>query len=421
MGDEAIRGPRIRSGMTSHAKLIVILVGTLCAATFGLFNWDARYRTVASEVAPNLSWGGGLNDWRVSPDGVSLTDDDAAIVALTVGAGQRSPSITLVLPDAQRFSHIRVAVDLKARNIVIGSKDWQQGRVILLNVGARGVLFRGWPNKIVLVSGTFDWQRQSAVIPVHPKAASLLLIVSQEGASGKLWARRIFVQGVNEAPWFKPVRIVLMVLWAAAGIWIVAAFLRNQRFRLPVLAVAGLSVLIIAAALAPQPQFADAVHRGLSVFGELLAATAPNLKASISGEVHPCDEGQRSMAGKSCVSGEAVLETRPWEPDDAWFAVELNPEINGVDLQAAAHVAVFAVLGFMVFMTFRDIPRHHLMLYLALAGISVEALQAFTLMRTPKLADSALDGLGIAFGFLAYQILRSATGRSPHSVKRSTN
>lgn len=383
MGDEAIRGPRIRSGMTSHAKLIVILVGTLCAATFGLFNWDARYRTVAREVAPNLSWGGGLNDWRVSPDGVSLTDDDAAIVALTVGAGQRSPSITLVLPDAQRFSHIRVSVDLKARNIVIGSKDWQQGRVILLNVGARGVLFRGWPNKIVLVSGTFDWQRQSAVIPVHPKAASLLLIVSQEGASGKLWARRIFVEGVNEAPWFKPVRIVLMVLWAAAGIWIVAAFLRNQRFRLPVLAVAGLSVLIIAAALAPQPQFADAVHRGLSVFGELLAATAPNLKAGISGEIHL--------------------------------------EFLGVDLQAALHVPAFAVLGFMVFMTFRDIPRHHLMLYLALAGISVEALQAFTLTRTPNLADSALDGLGIAFGFLAYQILRSATGRSPHSVKRSTN
>ncbi len=373
MGDVAIRGPRIRSGMTSHAKLIVILVGTLCAATFGLFNWDARYRTVASEVAPNLSWGGGRGDWRVSPDGISLTDDDAAIVALTAGAGQRSPSITLVLPDAQRFSHIRVAVDLKARNIVIGSKDWQQGRVILRNVGARGASFRGWPDKIALVSGTSDWQRQSAVIPVHPKAASLLLIVSQEGASGKLWARRIFVEGVNEAPWFKPVRIVLMVLWAAAGIWIVAAFLRNQRFRLPVLAVAGLSVLIIAAALAPQPQFADAVHRGLSVFGELLAATAPNLKASISGEIHP--------------------------------------EILGVDLQAALHVPAFAVLGFMVFMTFRDIPRHHLMLYLALAGISVEALQAFTITRTPNLVDSALGGLGIAFGFLAYQILRSATGR----------
>ena len=383
MGDVAIRGPRIRSGMTSHAKLIVILVGTLCAATFGLFNWDARYRTVASEVAPNLSWGGGLGDWRVSPDGVSLTDDDAAIVALTAGAGQRSPSITLVLPDAQRFSHIRVAVDLKARNIVIGSNDWQQGRVILRNVGARGASFRRWPDKIALVSGTSDWQRQSAVIPVHPKAASLLLHVSQEGASGKLWARRIFVEGVNEAPWFKPVRIVLMVLWAAAGIWIVAAFLRNQRFRLPVLAVAGLSVLIIAAALAPQPQFADAVHRGLSVFGELLVATAPNLKASISGEVHP--------------------------------------EILGVDLQVAVHVAAFAVLGFMVFMTLRDIPRHHLMLYLALAGISVEALQAFTITRTPNLADSAMDGLGIAFGFLAYQILRSATGRSPHSVKRSTN
>ncbi|MFQ5741691.1 MAG: hypothetical protein ACE5JX_22050, partial [Acidobacteriota bacterium] len=64
---------------------------------------------------------------------------------------------------------------------------------------------------------------------------------------------------------------------------------------------------------------------------------------------------------------------------------------------------------------------HHLMLYLALAGISVEALQAFTITRTPNLADSAVDGLGMAFGFLAYQILRSATGRSPHSVKRSTN
>lgn len=383
MGDVAIRGPRIRSGMTSHAKLIVILVGTLCAATFGLFNWEARYRTVASEVVPVLSWGGGRGDWRVSPDGVSLTDDDAAIVALTAGARQRSPSITLVLPDAQRFSHIRVAVDLKARNIVIGSNDWQQGRVILRNVGARGASFRRWPDKIALVSGTSDWQRKSAVIPVHPKAASLVLRVSQEGPSGKLWARRIFVEGVNEAPWFKPVRIVLMVLWAAAGIWIVAALLRNQRFRLPVLAVAGLSVLIIAAALAPQPQFADAVHRGFSVFGELLVAIAPNLKASISGEVHP--------------------------------------EIFGVDLQVALHVATFAVLGFMVFMTLRDIPRHHLMLYLALAGISVEALQAFTITRTPNLADSAVDGLGMAFGFLAYQILRSATGRLPHSVKRSTN
>lgn len=411
MGDVAIRGPRKRSGMTSHAKLIVILVGTLCAATFGLFNWDARYRTVASEVAPNLSWGGGLGDWRVSPDGVSLTDDDAAIVALTAGAGQRSPSITLVLPDAQRFSHIRVAVDLKARNIVIGSKNWQQGRVILRNVSARGASFPRWPDNIALVSGTSDWQRKSAVIPVHPKAASLVLRVSQEGGSGKLWARRIFVEGVNEAPWFKPARIGLMVLWAAAGIWIVAALLHNQRFKLPALAVAGLCVLIIAAALAPQPQFADAVHRGISVFEELLVAAAPNLKASISGEIHPCDEGQRSMAGKSCVSGEAVLETQPWEPDDAWFAVKLKLEILGFNLPAAAHVAVFAVLGFMVFMTLHDIPRHHLMLYLALAGISIEALQAFTITRTPNLADSAVDGLGIAFGFLAYQILRSATGR----------
>ena len=364
-------------------KVVVILL--LCCASLAAFTSSARYETDRPEILPNQSWDSRVSHWQRTRHGVDLIrTDNVPTVVLTVGGGQRFAVLSQRIADPRRFKHIWIRVEAKLEDVLPGAEGWQQAGVMLRSYDRAGQKLWYWPYEVFASTGTSDWRRYDAVIPVGAEVAAMRLFLYHAGISGKLSLRALEIDAVSEAGWFKTTRLALIVLWCLAGAWVLVPliFWRVRDLKGRVCLLLGIAILV--AVLTPQPYLRDSANAVVALL-EL-----------------PMDRG-----------GGVHKEAR--ESQERWPSP--SPAIELIDTEGSTapgviqnlhleHLAAFAMLGFLAFFAFPNVPWPHLMLYLLLGALASEVLQVFSITRTAQVQDGVMNFLGIILGSVAHFLCR---------------
>jgi hypothetical protein len=374
--------------LTIDLKVVVILL--LCFTSLAAFTSSARYETDRSEILPNQSWDSRISHWQRTQLGVDLIrTDNVPTVVLTVDGGQRFAVLSQRITDPRRFKHIWIRVEAKLEDVLPGAEGWQQAGVMLRSFDRAGQRLWYWPYQVFASTGTSDWRRFDAVIPVGAEVAAMRLFLYHAGISGKLSLRALEIDAVTEAGWFKTTRLALIVLWCLAGAWVLVPliFWRVRDLKGRVCLVLGIAILV--AGLTPQPYLRDSVNSVVALL---------NL---------PMERGGSSVQTSRSNEGSGVhKEARESQERDTEGSTAPGV-IQKLDL---VHLAAFAMLGYLAFFSFPNVLWPHLMLYLLLGALASEVLQVFSITRTTQVQDGVMNFLGIILGgvthFLSRRILR---------------
>ena len=116
--------------MLGNARTKIGVTILLCALTFGLFNWHARYETIATGIVPNAGFEQGFRHWQGTPRGVRLDRADGPAAILSTKSGSGIAFLTQRVPEPHRFTQVRVSAEIRSEAIVPGPEPWQRGAVI---------------------------------------------------------------------------------------------------------------------------------------------------------------------------------------------------------------------------------------------------------------------------------------------------
>ncbi len=376
--------------MPRGAKPRLAALAALCLASAGLFAWDGRFATVAEAILPDLDFAQGLAHWQATPSGVRL-DVAGDVVAFSVGVRAPIAVLSRPVPVPRRFSHVRVAAEIKLAGLRPGRQRWQQGGVMLRSFDGNGNRLWYWPYEVALVSGSSGWRAVAAVIPVAPAAAAMRLYAYHAGTAGTMWLRALALDAVAETRSFRVARAALVFLWLAAGVWLAAPLVRQRRLSARLALLAGLAIL--ASVLTPQPQFRNALDGATARLDRLLA---PQPAA-----VEPAAPAPGPRAGP-------ISDLR-------------GRRIPGLGPEATGHLAAYAVLALLAFAGFRETPPRELLVYLLAAALATEFLQAFTVTRTAAVADGAMNVAGVVLGSAAALLWRALARRLARRQRTSIN
>lgn len=398
--------------MKPRAKVRVGAVLALSLATLGLYRCDARYEAAGEPILPNLGFEQGFRHWQGSPAGVGLAGGGAEPLAavLRVGGPARLPLLTRSLPDPGRFSHVRVAAEIRLEGVRAGPEAWQRGGIILRSLDRRGIRLRHWPERVAAFAGTADWRPYAAVVPVNPDAAAMRLFLYNAGLAGEVRVRRLTLTAASETTWFRVARALLIAAWLVAGLWAAVLLLAppgNAWRRL----AAGVGAVILAATLAPQPDLSDALGAAEDGLNRWLAAF-PAGPPEASGGATAGARGEASRAG----AGETA-------PPPAVPAVRFRVRpLPGLGPEETAHLAAYTVLALLLFVGAPGVRRRDLVLYLLVAAVAGEVVQSFVVTRSVQWLDGTMNaaGVGVALGLdAARRALASGLARARGGAGKS--
>ncbi len=379
----------------------------LAAATLGAGAFEDRYDVVAPGIVPGTYPADGARGWGIR-GWHRIAGDPAALTLIARSAARPTYAIARVPIDRARYDHIHVRAEIRTRDVQAGRFAWQRAQLRVLGVDARGRPLRHWPLEIASASGTTDWQRIDAAVPVSPEARALSFIALVAANRGELDVRSVEISGAVVKPALAAFERALGALWLlAAGLATVsiARSARGAPSRWLVLA-GGLVVAI--AGTAPEPHYHSIIDatRGAAAHAleRFASRSAPVAVESEGAAQAPSASGEDSPRARSGARGvkppEAPAEALSEAPAQAGSS-EPTPALQLPPLAAHAdhgpHLAAFTVLAFLAALAYRSRPGRRAIALLALSG-SIQVVQTLSVGRGPSLGDVAADALGIGLG-----------------------
>jgi hypothetical protein len=404
----------------------------LCVVTALVQFSDLRYETVRTSLVPGMF----APHWGVSRVGVGVVRGDLSMAVLSRSPGRQVPFLIRDIPNFQQLPAVRIAVEARPFNVVAGPDFWQAARVMLWSYGRDGQRLRYMPYELMRLEGTGDWTRASLVVPVMPETAAMRVVIAQAGLTGSVVLRGISVDGVAESEFFRIARVVLIGLWIALAAWVAAPLFRHLTWARA--AVAGLLVVTLAGAFAPQPFLSDTLLESVSgVIGAVEPANrllARWLKPTRQGDpgqavpivnLDPAAPGAQGPAADHAGSdqGGGDHAAREPTPPPAAPGPTVAPSTNTTLLMADfgprlnvkwGHFLAFAALAAAMPFAFPGARWWQILGGLLLFGVAIEMVQGFFVTRSPESSDVVRDTAGMAVGFvfaLAWQFARDLRKR----------
>lgn len=409
----------------------------LSIVTLLLFNTEARFVTVAPSLVSNLDLANGLAGWSGLGAEVLPSDDGSRELRLAKGASGGAPIAVRMIAQPGRFSHIRVAAEMRTAGIEPGPERWQRAGLVAPSFGPRGERLTQWPYEIAMFGSDAPWTQVSRVLPVGGGVASIRLFAYVGGPAGVLTLRHVTIDGMAETAWAAPVRYGLILAWGILGLSVLGSLLARWRpIARPLSAALGIAILFFA--LYPQPHFQRLVRPiNAALFGAVaFLPSRDDVAAAISSawgdggaesdrRPAPAPRGQDAKAPDADANGVPAKQAQPTEAAPAHNRMERQVPPAGLRLEAAqrhaprlfpdwlgpedrGHMAAFAALAFVVTFGFPQAGGWVVIGALLVLGASTEALQTFSPTRDAELSDLVSDLVGILGGLGLGTLLRAA-------------
>ena len=220
---------------------------------------DARYKTLEDTIVEEFDFSQGTEHWSQSSAGVSWVDREPPEFVLNGNGLDNMAYVARVIPPPEEHRFIAVSVELQTDSLLPGKRPQHGGRVLLMSFDDQQRYLWYWPANVAQLAGTNDWDRYSAVIPVHPDSGALQLVAYAVAESGQFRLRNLRIGGAEEVGLFTYLRYALVGGWVLTGLGLLYVLfsrpLRNP-LRLVTLAVATVSII---AGLVPQPYLKDSL------------------------------------------------------------------------------------------------------------------------------------------------------------------
>jgi hypothetical protein len=371
----------------------------LIALTCILFGVVDRFDTVVTKIVPNLSFEDGVKYWSGSPKGISLKNKPLPVIQMRLAPNPKPLLLARVIPIPDRFTHIRVGADVKIDGVQPGPVWWEQAGIIVRSLDKKWRKIPFWPYEVVLKSGTVDWRRHEAVIPVSSDAQEMRLLVFLDGRAGTMEVTNITIDSAVPSPWVFYAKAGLIAAWVILGLWILAPLLlANSRNILAYFALAAF-LATLAAVLAPQPELSHVTNRTLNAALSLF-----------KGDPKPYipqnqDQAAKAKSLKKSKPVKSAATRRPSASKLGAMAASPRHIANG-DGSAISHIISHAAFAFFTVLAF-PLAGHLLLLSsLVTAAATTEALQVFVISRTTNWDDFTMNLIGVALGIAFALALR---------------
>lgn len=333
----------------------VVFAYCLCNLLF--FATVQSYGTLGGELLDNGDFVRGFAGWNLqgAAAGVTLEGGALSITHPTTA----STTIAQCWPAAELPRPLLLSAEGRSQGVQPGIESWHQARIDLVGYDAGDKGLYKIRTRLLSLQGDHPWQTAQALFQVPLEAQRICVEISLYHASGRFQARHLTLSQGAETLRHKIGRRLLLAGWLGLSLWLLPPLYRLYRQRR-----LGRGVLLIAS---------------LILIGVLLPhEMRQQLEA---GALHIL-----SGIGLSMASSEVAGATGGWALLPAQW-----------DLSKFSHLLGFALLA-SLFGADREIaPGRRLVLLLALA-VATETLQFFVPMRTPRLSDLVVDGIGIGLG-----------------------
>ncbi len=345
-----MRGRGVAAG-TFVAVLVYCLVNLL------FFLTTRPYFPQTAELLENADFTDGLRAWRIegeargiSVDGGILTIDHPTPVSTTLL--QCWPARELPQP-------LIFSAEARTEGVVRGVRSWHEARIDLVGYDPRGRGIYRTHTRLLGLDGTRPWQPASSLFRLPSAAERACAEISLYTASGRFQVRALSLAPAVASRFHQAGRWLLLAGWVWLAVWLAGPLYRYLRGAALGRWLLLVGVLLLVGILMPygiRQQLEAWILHGLSLIG---------------------------------------LPLRPDEPLGSESAWALWP--SQWDLSKFAHLAGFTLLAALLTAD-RRAALGRVAAALCLLAVTTETLQFFVPLRTPRLSDVVVDGLGVALG-----------------------
>lgn len=390
----------------SFGALAKIMLSLLMAVlTFLIFQVISHFVAVESNIIPNLSFESGETYWGKSPVGVSLANKPLPVVEFTLAHPPKPLILGRVIPNPQRFSHIRVGADIKVDNVIPGDAWWERAGVILRSWDRQGRKIRFWPKTVAALSGTSDWIHYDSIIPVPDNAHLMQLLFFLDGRAGRMEVTNISLDAVTPSVWFDVAVKALIAGWVLLGLWVFAPLLYTARHRITACFALAAFLATLVAVLTPQPNLSNIAAKAISTtfsFVEPLrstfSSTTPKTPPSEASSNNKDESSEGS--GPSKKPSQKIKPSVPLSKEFTRYVGMTPREFAAGGGSSFSHIISHAAFSFFTVLAFPLAAPLLLGASLALAAVTTEMLQLFVVTRSTSMDDVIMNFLGVALGVL---------------------
>ncbi len=340
---------------TDHRHLGAVIA--YCLLNLLFFTGFEAYHSLNGELLENGDFSHGAQGWRLQGEAAAVTIEQGVLSIDHPTAA--STTLSQCRPAAAMPQPLLLAAAGRSSGVVSGSKYWHRARIDLVGYDAGGTGLYRVPTRLLSLEGDHPWRNAQALFRLPPEAQRICLEISLYNASGRFQIRHLsLTQGV-ESTSHKIGRLLLLAGWMGLALWLLPPIYRHYRRRLLGRWLLLVGALILVGVLLPQ-ELRQQIEAGIALLLEgiglpLTPADAPSIESAWA----------------------------LWPA--AW------------DISKFSHLLGFMLLA-MLLAADREIGAwRRLSVLLLLAAVS-EALQFFIPMRTPRLSDLVVDGLGMGIG-----------------------
>lgn len=343
------------------SALLLLSLGTIL-----FFNLYDRYVVIGPELLTDALFSDNLTKWEPSGQDISVPTTGAGIARLHSDNSEIIVNLSQVIPDVPRYTLLRLSCDIKTSNISQSQGGWNVARVILVPHDAKGEPMYHLPHTLVHLRGTHEWGNHAGVFAVDATTTKVRLSVQLAHTTGTMWVKNLSLRPLAEVVSFSQYRIIAIILWATAAVWIAMPLAWSAFSNMHCAVVIACALAIVLSVLMPE---AFKEHIGNILFPSL---------------------AKQSFASPG---------------SDTFRFLPLLPTL---DIYKIGHFVLFMTLTTITFYR-RPYPgsQSKIFGYLLVFALVTEVLQLFTNGRSAQFGDVLIDSAGIATGFMLLLAVRT--------------
>ncbi|MBT5191915.1 MAG: hypothetical protein HOK30_04640 [Rhodospirillaceae bacterium] len=363
--------------MARHIRLIGAMA--LTVVTLAIFSLLDRYDLVQAQILRNANFANGVSDWTVSGKAEQLRPMPGGLVVEGMGKGHAT-GVRQIVPRPEGAEVLRLTATVRHTGIPEGLRVWHAMRLLMVQRDGAGKLLWELPHVVEQEHGDSPWRAVSLIVRLPQRVASVEVIAVLNQVPGTMEVRDLTLDVMAESGLFLVLRYCLSAAWILAFAWLIWPLLRAGPMRLGRLAVAALATIILVGVMTPHTVKLE-LRR---IAQDLTRPESVPRKEAVTTKIKPPQVVVKTA--KPVKAAKATAES----------AIPIS-EIWRI-VHKFGHVSMFAVLAFIVAITWRGLAWWQLGSYVAVFALTAETLQLLSLDRTAYLLDAGLNLLGAGAG-----------------------
>lgn len=177
--------------------------------------WQVRFSAVPHPLNGDAGFEQGLDGWITEGGPTGLrTEDGSTIVRFARPAdhGEFS-SAGLWLGPLENLRYLRVDVEARWADVVMGQASWARPRLVLITRDEQNRIGFPLDHGAYLAFGTRDWHHEETVFELTPAMHEVGLAFQMLGKEGTMEVRRFRLTALRRRPWVPAATVLLLAGW----------------------------------------------------------------------------------------------------------------------------------------------------------------------------------------------------------------